>query len=205
MKIQRFTADNGYATNVYLAWDEKSKKGFLVDPGSRLPQLADLIEKEGIELQYIILTHAHGDHTGGLDYFRNKYPEAKIVASRAERKTLYNRDLSFGTGGITADIETKDGDELEVGNLKLKFIDCPGHTPGGMSILTEGVLFSGDTLFRTSVGRTDLPGGDWDKLYETIKYKLFALPDDTVVLPGHMYETSIGFEKRNNPFVSDND
>ena len=164
MKIQRATANNGFATNVYLVWDEESKKAFLVDPGAPVTELADLIDKEQLDLQYIMLTHAHGDHTAGLGFFREKYPDAKLVASRAERKMLYNRDRSFGTGGITADIETKDGDTLDVGNIHLKFIDCPGHTPGGMSIYTDGVLFSGDTLFRTSVGRTDLPGGDWDTL-----------------------------------------
>ena len=205
MKIQRFTANNGFGTNVYLVWDEESKKAFLVDPGSELPQIAEMIDKEGLSLEYIILTHAHGDHTGGLEYFRKKYPQARLVAGRAERKTLYNRDLSFGQGGITADIETRDGDELEIGSMKLKFIDCPGHTPGGISIFVNGVLFSGDSLFRISVGRTDLPGGDWDRLVETIQNKLYKLPDDTVVLPVHMQETMIGFEKMNNPFVSDSD
>ena len=89
--------------------------------------------------------------------------------------------------------------------MHLCFIDCPGHTPGGMSILLGKVLFSGDTLFMSSVGRTDLPGGDWDTLMHTIREKLFVLPDDTVVLPGHMQETTIGFEKRCNPFVRDID
>ena len=205
MKIQRFIANNGYGTNVYLSWDEESKKAFLVDPGSEIRGVCDTIEKESLDLLYIIITHAHGDHTEGLKFFREKYPDAKVVASRAERKMLFNRDLSHGPGGITADIETKDGDALDVGGMHLVFIDCPGHTPGGMSVLTGGVLFSGDTLFRNSVGRTDLPGGDWDTIVETVKNKLYTLPDDTVVLPGHMGETSIGFEKRNNPFVSADD
>ena len=205
MKIQRFIANNGFGTNVYLVWDEDSKKAFLIDPGADIPGVCNTIEKEELDLLYIIITHAHGDHTEGLGFFREKYPEARVVASRAERKMLFNRDLSHGPGGITADIETKDGDTLDVGGMHLEFIDCPGHTPGGMSVLVNGVLFSGDTLFRNSVGRTDLPGGDWDTIVETVKNKLYTLPDDTVVLPGHMGETSIGFEKRNNPFVSADD
>ena len=201
MKIKRYTAQNPFGTNVYLVWDEESKKAFLVDPGSPLDEAVQLIEKENLELDYIILTHAHGDHTGGLSYFREKYPEAKLVAGAHEKKMLMNRDISYGDGGIKADINVKDGDTLTVGTMDLKFIECPGHTPGGISILVDNVLFSGDTLFRRSVGRTDLPGGDWEALLSTLKEKLFVLPDETLVLPGHMEETTIGYEKRYNPFV----
>ena len=203
MEIQRFICSNGYGTNAYLAWDAESKKAFIVDPGSPLETAAAAVEKLGLDLQYMIVTHGHGDHTGGINFFRERFPEIKLVANRHERKMLMDRDISGGKGGYKADIEVKDGDSLAVGPMELKFIDCPGHTPGGMSILVEKVLFSGDTLFRRSVGRTDLYGGDWETLLKTLQEKLFVLPDDTLVLPGHMDETTIGYEKRYNPFVSD--
>jgi glyoxylase-like metal-dependent hydrolase (beta-lactamase superfamily II) len=202
MEIRRFICNNGYGTNSYLAWDAGSKKAFLVDPGSPLQQAADLIKKEELDLQYLVITHGHGDHTGGIDFFKEQFPEVKVVASRHERKMLMNRDISGGKGGYKADIEVSEGDTLKVGALELRFIECPGHTVGGMSVLCEKVLFSGDTLFRRSVGRTDLYGGDWETLLDTLKNKLFVLPDDTLVLPGHMDETTIGYEKRYNPFVN---
>ena len=205
MNIQRFIANNGFGTNMYLVWDEDSKKAFIVDPGAESVQMENAISENKLQPEYIILTHAHGDHTGGLDPLKEKYPGIKLVANRAERKMLAERSRIGGGEGHTADIEVTDGDTLDVGPMHLCFIDCPGHTPGGMSILLGKVLFSGDTLFMSSVGRTDLPGGDWDTLMHTIREKLFVLPDDTVVLPGHMQETTIGFEKRCNPFVRDID
>ena len=205
MNIQRFIANNGFGTNMYLVWDEDSKKSFIVDPGAESVQMENAISENKLQPEYIILTHAHGDHTGGIDPLKEKYPGIKLVANRAERKMLAERSRISGGEGHTADIEVTDGDTLDVGPMHLCFIDCPGHTPGGMSILLGKVLFSGDTLFMSSVGRTDLPGGDWDALMHTIREKLFVLPDDTVVLPGHMQETTIGFEKRCNPFVRDID
>ena len=205
MNIQRFIANNGFGTNMYLVWDEDSKKAFIVDPGAESVQMENAISENKLQPEYIILTHAHGDHTGGIDPLKEKYPGIKLVANRAERKMLAERSSISGGAGHTADIEVTDGDTLDVGPMHLCFIDCPGHTPGGMSILLGKVLFSGDTLFMSSVGRTDLPGGDWDALMHTIREKLFVLPDDTVVLPGHMQETTIGFEKRCNPFVRDID
>lgn len=205
MNIQRFIANNGFGTNMYLVWDEDSKKSFIVDPGAESAQMENAISENKLQPEYIILTHAHGDHTGGIDPLKEKYPGIKLVANRAERKMLAERSSISGGAGHTADIEVTDGDTLDVGPMHLCFIDCPGHTPGGMSILLGKVLFSGDTLFMSSVGRTDLPGGDWDALMHTIREKLFVLPDDTVVLPGHMQETTIGFEKRCNPFVRDID
>ena len=189
-----------YRTNVYLVYDE-TKEAFIVDPGYEFKEIYDQIEKLDLNPKYIILTHGHGDHTGGIDLLKKTYPDIKLIASVKERKFLFNRDLSMGKGGIRADIEVKDGDELTVGDMKLKFISTPGHTPGGMCILLDNLLFSGDTLFRMSIGRTDLPGGNDEEIIKSITEKLLCLPDETVVLPGHMQETTIGIERRYNPFV----
>lgn len=189
-----------YRTNVYLVYDE-TKEAFIVDPGYEFKEIYDQIEKLDLNPKYIILTHGHGDHTGGIDLLKKTYPDIKLIASVKERKFLFNRDLSMGKGGIKADIEVKDGDELTVGDMKLKFISTPGHTPGGMCILLDNLLFSGDTLFRMSIGRTDLPGGNDEEIIKSITDKLLCLPDETVVLPGHMQETTIGIERRYNPFV----
>ncbi len=200
MQIKRFVLGN-IMTNTYLVEDEVNKKCFIVDPAEPSQKLKAEIEKDGVVPEYIILTHGHGDHTGGIADLRASYPGIRLIASRLERKFLYDRSISFGSGGITADIEVADGEELQVGGIRLKFISTPGHTPGGMCIYTDGVLFSGDTLFHCSVGRTDFPGGDFGALMSSIKDKLFVLPDDTKVLPGHDAETLIGYEKRYNPFV----
>ena len=200
MTVQRFIANNGFGTNMYLAWDEESKRAFFVDPGAPCEAAVKIIKEHELDLSCIILTHGHGDHTGGLKYLQEQFPDAKVIAGRHERRWLFERKTGFA-GGIKADVEVNDGDTLDVGGMHLSFIECPGHTPGGISVLCEGVLFAGDTLFKNSVGRTDLPGGDWEALIATLKDKLFKLPDDTVVLPGHMDQTTIGWEKRYNPFV----
>lgn len=190
-----------YRTNIYLVYDPETKAAFIVDPGYDVPKLYSDIERLNLDPLYIILTHGHGDHTGGIDGLKKTFPNIKLVASSKEKKLLFNRDMSMGKGGIIADIEVVDGDTMKVGNIDLSFISTPGHTPGGMCILMDDVLFSGDTLFRMSVGRTDFPGGDEKSLLESIRNKLMILPDDTEVLPGHMEETTIGIERRYNPFV----
>jgi len=199
-QIIRYVAGS-YRTNVYLVYDDETKDAFIVDPGYEFQKIYDDIERLQLDPKYIILTHGHGDHTGGIDLLKKTFPKIKLCASVKERKFLYDRDKSMGKGGITADIELKDGDEMSVGPIKLKFISTPGHTPGGMCILMGDVLFSGDTLFRMSVGRTDMPGGDQELLFDSITEKLFILPDSTTVLPGHDEATTIGIEKRYNPFV----
>ncbi len=193
--------------NTYLVWDEKNHNGFIVDPGGYDEYMVKLIDKEAINLEYIILTHGHGDHIGGVEGYRTTYPDAKLVACEAEREFLLDpdmnesRELCFKELRLTADIYVNDGDTLDIGDMKLTFIHTPGHTPGGMCIYTGGALFSGDTLFRYSIGRTDFPGGDFKALIDSIREKLFCLPDDTIVYPGHMDSTEIGKEKRHNPFV----
>ncbi len=194
--------------NTYLVVDENTKEGFIVDPGGYNPKLTKKVIDEGIRIKYIVLTHGHADHISGVNEHLDDFPDAKVVVHTNEKPMLEdpraNQSIMFGSAQtVKGDIFVNDGDELEVGNLKLKFIFTPGHTPGGMCIYVESedVLFSGDTLFRQSIGRTDFPGGSFRDLADAVHTKLFILPDKTVVLPGHMGQTSIGFEKGNNPFV----
>ena len=194
--------------NTYLVVDENTKEGFIVDPGGYNPKLTKKVRDEGIAIKYIVLTHGHADHISGVNEHLDDFPDAKVVVHTNEKPMLEdpreNQSLMFGSAQtVKGDIFVNDGDELEVGDLKLKFIFTPGHTPGGMCIYVESedVLFSGDTLFRQSIGRTDFPGGSFRDLADAVHTKLFILPDQTVVLPGHMGQTSIGFEKENNPFV----
>lgn len=193
--------------NTYLVCDETSRLGFIVDLGGYSKELKNIIEKNDIQIQYIVLTHGHGDHIGGVQEHLRDFPDAKVVCSRAEEKMLLDPELNeahhFGPEKVSfnPDILVDDGDTLTVGNMTMKFIMTPGHTEGGMCILVDDVLFSGDTLFCRSIGRTDLAGGDFKTLMESIKNKLFLLPDETQVLPGHMGTTTIGFEKEHNPFV----
>lgn len=202
------------AVNTYVSHDE-TKKGFIVDPGGFPERVEEYISQEGITLEYIILTHGHGDHIGGVSEIREKYPDVKLLASKFEQEMLEDPNLNssimfFGTPMVVkADRFVDDGDKLAIGNTELTFIHTPGHSPGGICILakdeTGQVCYSGDTLFRLSIGRTDLYGGDMDTLEQSIKTKLYTLPEDIRVLPGHMGTTDIGTEKRYNPFVKDLD
>jgi len=192
--------------NTYLVYDDTGN-GFIVDPGGFSKDLAAKVEEEKINIEYIILTHGHGDHIGGVDEFKKLFPEAEVVAYFEEQAFMESADLNtsvelFGRPiTVKVDKYVKDRDTLKIGDMDLTFAFTPGHTPGGMSIIMKGIVFSGDTLFRLSIGRTDFYGGDFNQLMSSIRDRLFVLPDDTVVLPGHMEDTTIGFEKENNPFV----
>lgn len=193
--------------NCYLAADETTKKGFIVDPGGVNTKLLEDVEELGLDIEYIILTHGHGDHTGGVTAHQKAFPKAKLLASKAEEEFLKDPSLNLSADvcgadlSLTADLYVEDGQTLKVGGLELKFLVTPGHTPGGMCILMDKYLFSGDTLFAQSIGRTDFPLGSFEQLKTSIHEKLFVLPDDITVLPGHMGTTTIGQEKRSNPFV----
>ena len=194
--------------NTYLAVDEKTNEGFIVDPGGYNKVLTKEVRDNDVNIKYIILTHGHSDHICGVNEHKAEFPDAKIVAYKDEEAMLENPNLNQSPGfgvpySTKADILVSDGDELKVGDVTLKFIHTPGHTEGGMCIYVKEAkaLFSGDTLFRQSIGRTDFPGASYKEIMDSIRKKLFLLPDDTNVFPGHMGTTSIGFEKENNPFV----
>jgi glyoxylase-like metal-dependent hydrolase (beta-lactamase superfamily II) len=206
MQIKSFEV-GALGTNCYLAWDEASKEAFIVDPADFTEEMRSAIADGGLSLKYVILTHGHGDHVGGVRAALAAHPDAKLAAGRDEASILGDPGYNF-TEYIIGRVETfqpdvllADGDELTVGDVPLKIIETPGHTIGGISILAEGALFSGDTLFRASIGRTDLPTGDYDALERSIREKLYTLPDDTKVYPGHMGPTDIGYEKRYNVCV----
>lgn len=194
-------------TNTYLVWDEESKKGFIVDPGGYNPALSQQAKMKGIEIEYIILTHGHSDHIGGVNLHRKDFEGVKVVAAENELSMLRDAamNLSQFTHGtllaVEPDILVDERNELQVGNMTLKFIMTPGHSPGGMCICVENHVFCGDTIFRESIGRTDFPGCSFEELINSIKTKIFTLPDDTILHPGHMGDTTVGHEKEYNPFV----
>lgn len=206
MKIK--TAPLGeLGTNFYIVTDDISKKAFVVDPGDDGEIAASLIKDTGYSLEYIIITHAHADHIGALDFLKAKFPDAKIVIHALEADSLnddnYNLCSHFymPSPKSKANITVNDNDILMLGNNKLKFIHTPGHTKGSMCILTDDFLISGDTLFQSSIGRCDFPGGDYAAIIDSIKTKLLILDGDTVAYPGHGNPTTIKYEKENNPFL----
>lgn len=195
------------AVNSYLVADENSKKAIMIDAGGHNTNMVNFIKDNNLHLEYIILTHGHGDHIGGVEAYQKEFPEAKLIAGEDEKQLLSDAGLNFSkeTTGKTieliADHYVSDGEIIKIGDLDLKFIHTPGHTTGGICILIGNALFSGDTLFAQSIGRTDFPGGSFSEISASIHNKLFVLPSETRVYPGHMNETTIGFEKENNPFV----
>ena len=183
-------------------------KGFMVDCGGYAAGVTEKIRETGIDLQYIILTHGHCDHIDGLNEYLVDFPEAKVVAHYAEKEMLTdpmkNSSIELYGRPLQADAGIwiyRHRESLKVGNLELTFLHTPGHSKGGMAIYVDGHCFSGDTLFRRSIGRSDFYGGDYRTLLNSIKDVLYSLPDDTVLLPGHMEPTTVAEEKRGNPFV----
>jgi hydroxyacylglutathione hydrolase len=196
-----------FAENCWVIGNRRTGEAIAIDPGDQHDDILAMARDMGVTIKAIANSHAHVDHilgvrgvqaaTGAKFYMHSA--EAPIAAQAARTALMF-------TGQSVEpppdpDHHPNEGDEIEVEGLKLMVIHTPGHTPGSLSYYIEGMLFSGDTLFQGSIGRTDLPGGSYEQEMASIVEKLLALPDDTVVLPGHMRETRIGIEKQTNPFV----
>lgn len=206
MKIEKFVIGM-VGTNCYLVQNEAARECILIDPAECRNELIEHIKNEGGRLQAILLTHGHFDHIMGIDGFLKEFP-VPVYAQEDEKALLNDASLNVSAAygaGYTFDgaVYVKDGEKLELAGMVFEVIHTPGHTTGGCCyyIKEEGVLFSGDTLFCASVGRSDFPTGDGNLLVQSIRDRLLCLPGETKVYPGHMDETTIAFEKENNPFL----
>lgn len=194
-------------TNCYFLHNTENNEAVVIDPADKGQKIYEELQKKGITVKAILLTHGHFDHVMGVDELR-RASGAKVYLGKEEEKLISNTELNlsamFGTLFTTkADVFVKDGEELELAGIKIKVIHTPGHTIGGVSyyLEEEGILVCGDTLFAGSVGRTDFPSSSGAELGRSIREKLFKLPEDVYVYPGHGPSTTIGYEKENNPFV----
>ncbi|MBQ6998820.1 MAG: MBL fold metallo-hydrolase [Clostridia bacterium] len=205
MIIDRLILGN-LQTNCYILADEQTKECAVFDPAAEAGRIIAAIEKRNLKVKYIILTHVHIDHIMALDELKD-LTGAQIVASTAEAELLNDNMGTLAELFSTvppcskADITVSDGDALCLGKSEMKFILTPGHTIGGMCILCGDILISGDTLFASSVGRTDFPGGSHSQLISSINDKLMKLDDNVQVYPGHGMPTTIGDERVGNPFI----
>lgn len=206
MKIENFVIGI-IGTNCYLVHDETSKECFLVDPAACPAKLMNHMKDQGLKLAAILLTHGHFDHIMGIDGFLSEF-QVPVYAHEAEKELLedaaLNASLTYGPGYTFSDaVYVQDGERLRAAGIDIEVLYTPGHTAGGCCyyLPRESVLFSGDTLFHGSVGRTDLPTGNSGQLISSIKDKLMVLPGETAVYPGHMDATTIASEKMSNPFL----
>ncbi|MBN1289561.1 MAG: MBL fold metallo-hydrolase [Actinobacteria bacterium] len=207
MKIDTFT-DMSFGTNNYLVWDEETRKALLIDAGASALEIVEFLEKNKLKLEAVLLTHGHPDHTvdakrivevTGADVYLHK-ADAE-VAGAMPRELL--EMMGFGDLSLPDDIkELVDGEELEIAGFKVKVLHTPGHSEGSVSFLIGDALFDGDLVFQGSIGRTDFPGGDFRKLLDSVRRKVFTLDSKTIIYPGHMGSTTVAREKLSNPFLT---
>ena len=198
-----------FMSNCYIVGSDKTHDGMIIDPGGEAGKILETAQDLGLSIKLIVATHLHADHIGAVAKVKEATgAEFAVYESGGGKKgaQTVNRMMSSMLGGsfhAPPDPERllREGDVVEVGELRFKVIHTPGHSPEGICLYGHGVLFCGDTLFNLSIGRTDFPGGDYEQLMHNIHSKLMTLPDETRVLCGHMSETTIGFERKRNPFV----
>lgn len=198
MQIKKLVL-GAYEENCYIVVDEDTKEALIIDPGDEGEALVAYVKDLHVKLQGILLTHGHVDHVGAVDHVKEAF-QVPAYISEKDMKYILQRKTAFGPVGK---VETflKEGDAFTFAGKPVTIIETPGHSKGSLSFLIEGVLFSGDVLFQNSVGRTDLPGGSMEELLHSIKEKLFRLPEETRVMPGHGPETTLGMEKAFNGFL----
>lgn len=193
-------------TNCYIIGDPDSKEAFVIDPDDG-PAVVDTLKERGLTCIGILLTHGHSDHIHGVQTLMDTYG-APVYIHERDLPCLYDPQVNLSalhgrpvtiTGGTIKTV--KDGQHIGSGKMDFQVLETPGHTVGGVCYYMSPAVFVGDTLFRESVGRTDFPGGDFEALVQSIRTKLFTLPDQTMAYPGHGPETQIAFEKENNPYL----
>ncbi len=192
--------------NCYILGCETTRKAAVIDPGGNVPQILAILDKHQLELDMIINTHGHFDHIGGNKELKEQ-TGAQLLVHRFDASLLIQARETAAIFGLSANPspeptrELVGREQLSVGELSLRVLHTPGHSRGGICLYTEGHLFSGDTLFAGSIGRTDLPEGDYSQLIASIREQLLGLPEETKVYPGHGPATTIGYEKQHNPFL----
>lgn len=200
------------AVNCYLVACPETREAVLIDPAAPEPEIANRLARHQLRVRWLINTHGHADHTAGNDYWAAQ-TGAAVVIHAADWKFFSTPAMQAlaqaeGFPPLTrADRLVQDGDRLPCGRLTLTILHTPGHTPGSICLYLPGHLFTGDTLFVESAGRTDLPGGSLERLIASLQEKILPLPDDTIIWPGHDYGTTptstLGREKENNPYITD--
>ena len=194
-----------FASNCYIVGSESNKEGMIIDPGDEAEVILRNVKDLELAIKFIVLTHGHIDHIGALKEVKEA-TGAEVAIHTDEAQALQENSVSTLLGlsyptPLPADRLLKDGDSIDIGDLHFLVLHTPGHSPGCICLLGQGVMFSGDTLFNYGIGRADLPGGSYSQLMNSIHTKLMTLPDNTTVYPGHGPNTTIGAERSGNPFL----
>ena len=192
--------------NVYIYYDEQSLDACIIDPGGSFEKIREFVNSKKLKVKSVILTHAHADHIGALQEIIDQCKDIEVIAAKREKKILnspaYNLTINFGMKNTSFEATryVEDGDTYQIGGQTLKFILTPGHTSGSMCVFDGEIMFTGDTLFEGSIGRTDLPTGSYQEMENSLK-KLSQMNEDIIILTGHGEQSSIGQEKKYNPFL----
>jgi len=194
------------SVNTYIVSCSETKKGMVIDPGGNADKIISLLRMEKIMLTHILLTHGHFDHIGGVAALK-QHTQSVVCIHSLDKEMLTNpvKNLSFlmGTECIQSkpDVLLHDGDVLQIGNMEVYVFHTPGHSPGSVIYKIDEVLFTGDSIFRSSIGRTDFPGGDYNQLIHSINARILTQSRNSRIYPGHGEDTTVGYELENNPFL----
>jgi len=195
------------AVNCLIIGCEKTKIGAIIDPGDESAVIVKAIEKLGLDIKYILLTHGHVDHLAEVQRMKNNF-DADFLMHKADSFLVQNASTQASMFGLSnpgnpkPDRYLTEGDSISVGELKIEVFHTPGHSPGSITYFVKDKLFVGDLIFAGSIGRTDLPGGSYEKLIQSVETKIFTKPDSTEIYPGHGPKTTVATEKSTNPFFN---